>query len=138
MDMLVEISQLIVMEVMVEAGLRRERKGLELDDFKEDEGLTVIPHLEKKMGNSNAREPLIEVAGDEVNRGKWWNRVLETEEAKQQVLFSLPMIITNGFYYLIPLISVMFAAHLGQLHLAKATLANSWATVSDIPKQYTI
>ncbi|KAF4388508.1 hypothetical protein F8388_012485 [Cannabis sativa] len=101
MDMLAEISQLVGMEVMVEAGPRRERKGLELDDFEEDEGLF-------------------------------------TEEAKQEVLFSLPMIITNGFYYLIPLISVIFAGHLGQLHLAGATLANSWATVSGIPKQYTI
>ncbi|KAF4390506.1 hypothetical protein F8388_006003 [Cannabis sativa] len=138
MGMLAEISQLIGMEVMVEAGLRRERKGLELDDFEEDEGFTTIPHLEKEMGNSDAREPLIEVERDEVNRAQWWNRVLETEEAKQQVLFSLPMIITNGFYYLIPLISVMFAGHLGQLHLAGATLANSWATIYDIPKQYTI
>ncbi|KAM6584718.1 hypothetical protein CsatB_011720 [Cannabis sativa] len=82
------------------------------------------------MENSDVREPLIEVEGNEVIRGKWWNRVLDAEEAKQQVLFSLPMIITNGFYYLIPLISVMFAGHLGQLHLAGATLANSWATVS--------
>ena len=64
------------------------------------------------------------------SRGKWWNKVLEVEEAKQQVLFSLPMILTNGFYYLIPLVSVMFASHLGELQLAGATLANSWATVT--------
>ncbi|PON88947.1 Multi antimicrobial extrusion protein [Trema orientale] len=64
------------------------------------------------------------------NRGKWWNKVLEVKEAKEQVLFSLPMILTNGFYYLIPLISVMFASHLGQLQLAGATLANSWTTVT--------
>uniref|UniRef100_A0A803NW64 Multidrug and toxic compound extrusion protein n=1 Tax=Cannabis sativa TaxID=3483 RepID=A0A803NW64_CANSA len=82
-------------------------------------------------GNSEAREALIEVEeGEVINRGKWWDRVLDAEEAKQQVLFSLPMILTNGFYYLIPLISVMFAGHLGHLHLAGATLANSWATVS--------
>ncbi|XP_062090445.1 protein DETOXIFICATION 18-like [Humulus lupulus] len=80
--------------------------------------------------NLDVREPLIEVEGNKDRRGKWWNRVLGAEEAKQQVLFSLPMIITNGFYYLIPLISVMFAGHLGQLPLAGATLANSWATVS--------
>ncbi|KAM6584719.1 hypothetical protein CsatB_011721 [Cannabis sativa] len=61
---------------------------------------------------------------------KWWKKVLEVEEAKQQVLFSLPLILTNGFYYLIPLISVMFASHLGPLQLAGATLANSWATVT--------
>uniref|UniRef100_A0A803NX51 Protein DETOXIFICATION n=1 Tax=Cannabis sativa TaxID=3483 RepID=A0A803NX51_CANSA len=81
-------------------------------------------------GNSDAREPLIEVEEIEVSRRKWWDRLLDAQEAKQQVLFSLPMIITNGFYYLIPLVSVMFAGHLGQLNLAGATLANSWATVT--------
>ncbi|CAI0395546.1 unnamed protein product [Linum tenue] len=40
------------------------------------------------------------------------------------------MILTNLFFYLIPLVSVMFAGHLGELHLAGATLANSWATVT--------
>ncbi|CAN0901478.1 Protein DETOXIFICATION 19 [Linum grandiflorum] len=58
------------------------------------------------------------------------NDVVDVEEAKIQMLFSLPMILTNVFYYLIPLVSVMFAGHLGQLHLAGATLANSWATVT--------
>ncbi|PQM33638.1 protein DETOXIFICATION 19-like [Prunus yedoensis var. nudiflora] len=40
------------------------------------------------------------------------------------------MILTNVCYYTIPLISVMFAGHLGELELAGATLANSWATVT--------
>ncbi|KAK0600256.1 hypothetical protein LWI29_013120 [Acer saccharum] len=64
--------------------------------------------------------------------GGWWRKVLvfDVEEAKNQVLFSLPMILTNVFYYSIPLVSVMFAGHLGQLQLAGATLANSWATVT--------
>ncbi|KAL6283593.1 hypothetical protein ACE6H2_014522 [Prunus campanulata] len=56
--------------------------------------------------------------------------VLDVEEAKKQVLFSLPMIFTNLFYYLITLVSVMFAGHLGKLELAGATLANSWAIVT--------
>ncbi|TXG67035.1 hypothetical protein EZV62_008310 [Acer yangbiense] len=70
------------------------------------------------------------------NRGggddSWWREVLvfDVEEAKNQVLFSLPMILTNVFYYSIPLVSVMFAGHLGHLQLAGATLANSWATVT--------
>ncbi|KAJ0100904.1 hypothetical protein Patl1_04702 [Pistacia atlantica] len=52
----------------------------------------------------------------------WWSKkVLDVEEAKNQVLFSLPMVLTNVFYIAILLISVMFAGHLGQLELAGAT-----------------
>ncbi|KAL9346068.1 hypothetical protein Peur_060921 [Populus x canadensis] len=58
----------------------------------------------------------------------WWIKLLDVEEGKDQVLFSLPMILTNAFYYLITLVSVMFAGHLGQLELAGATLGNSWCT----------
>ncbi|KAK8647881.1 hypothetical protein V6N13_121605 [Hibiscus sabdariffa] len=60
----------------------------------------------------------------------WWKNVLDLEEAKNQVLFSLPMILTNLVYYSLTLVSVMFAGHLGELQLAGATLANSWATVT--------
>ncbi|KAJ0100903.1 hypothetical protein Patl1_04703 [Pistacia atlantica] len=76
--------------------------------------------------------PLLEAAGDNHGEQSWWKKVLvlDVEEAKNQVLFSLPMILTNVFYYAIPLVSVMFAGHLGQLELAGATLANSWATVT--------
>ncbi|MFQ6656390.1 hypothetical protein Gotur_026511, partial [Gossypium turneri] len=56
-----------------------------------------------------------------------WKNVLDLEEAKKQVLFSLPMIVTNVVYHSITLVSVMFAGHLGELQLAGATLANSWA-----------
>lgn len=56
--------------------------------------------------------------------------MLDVEEAKKQVMFSLPMVFTNLFYYLITLVSVMFAGHLGDLELAGATLANSWAIVT--------
>ncbi|XP_010272489.1 PREDICTED: protein DETOXIFICATION 18-like [Nelumbo nucifera] len=57
-------------------------------------------------------------------------KVLDMEEAKKQLLLSFPMIITNVSYYAIPLISIMFAGHLGELELAGATLANSWAFVT--------
>ncbi|ONI13163.1 hypothetical protein PRUPE_4G206700 [Prunus persica] len=63
-------------------------------------------------------------------KGGWWNKLLDMEEAKNQVLFFLPMILTNVCYYTIPLISVMFAGHLGELELAGATFANSWATIT--------
>ncbi|PIN18346.1 hypothetical protein CDL12_09006 [Handroanthus impetiginosus] len=60
----------------------------------------------------------------------WWSKVLDVEEAKNQILFALPMILTNVSYYFIPLVSVMFAGHLGDLELAGSNLANSWASVS--------
>ncbi|KAK9688883.1 hypothetical protein RND81_09G018400 [Saponaria officinalis] len=57
-------------------------------------------------------------------------RAVDLEEAKGQIKIALPMVLTNVFYYLIPLVSVMFVGHLGELELASSTLANSWATVS--------
>jgi antibiotic biosynthesis monooxygenase (ABM) superfamily enzyme len=78
--------------------------------------------------------PLLERSNSSVEEGEKrrlrWKKVLDVEEAKNQILFSLPMILTNVFYYLITLVSVMFAGHLGELELAGATLANSWATVT--------
>ncbi|KAL6554230.1 Protein DETOXIFICATION 19 [Orobanche minor] len=60
----------------------------------------------------------------------WMGKVIDVEEAKNQILFALPMILTNVSYYFIPLVSVMFAGHLGDLELAGSNLANSWAAVS--------
>ncbi|VFQ98722.1 unnamed protein product [Cuscuta campestris] len=54
------------------------------------------------------------------------------EEAKNQILFALPMILTNTCFYFITLVSVMFVGHLGDLPLAAANLANSWASVSGL------
>ncbi|KAK7401809.1 hypothetical protein VNO78_13595 [Psophocarpus tetragonolobus] len=62
----------------------------------------------------------------------WWNKVLDMEEAKHQLSLSLPMILTNMFYYLITLVSVMLAGHLGELQLAGSTLANSWFSVTGV------
>ena len=81
--------------------------------------------------NLESKTPLIKAGhGEEETKKRWWQKVLDVEEAKKQVLFSLPMILTNVFYYSITLVSVMFAGHLGELELAGATLANSWATVT--------
>lgn len=80
--------------------------------------------------------PLLEEKREECccGEGRRWRlaatRLLDTEEAKDQVLFSVPMILTNVSYYCISLISVMFAGHLGELELAGSTLANAWATVT--------
>ncbi|KAF5182307.1 Detoxification-like protein [Thalictrum thalictroides] len=59
-----------------------------------------------------------------------WNKIIDVEEAKTQILFSVPMILTNVSYFSITLISVMFAGHLGKTQLAASTLANSWASVT--------
>lgn len=84
------------------------------------------------MSESTVSVPLLESGehGEEGSRVRWWNKVLDVEETKNQVLFSLPMILSNVFYYLITLVSVMFAGHLGDLELAGSTLANSWAVVT--------
>ncbi|KAF6136453.1 hypothetical protein GIB67_035012 [Kingdonia uniflora] len=67
---------------------------------------------------------------DREKKKEWWRKVLDLEEAKAQVFFSVPMIITSVSYYSITLISVMFSGHLGQVELAGSTLGNSWATVT--------
>ena len=81
----------------------------------------------KKM--EDRREPLLEL-GFEAKQWRWWKRGLDMEEAKLQLLFSLPLILTNVFYYMISLVSVMFAGHLGELELAAATLASTLASVT--------
>ncbi|KAL5714074.1 hypothetical protein ACHQM5_016083 [Ranunculus cassubicifolius] len=57
-------------------------------------------------------------------------KVLDTKEAKKQVMFSIPMILTGVSYYSVPLVSLMVAGHLGKLELAGSALANSWALVT--------
>ncbi|XP_040990045.1 protein DETOXIFICATION 18-like [Juglans microcarpa x Juglans regia] len=83
----------------------------------------ISPLLETRTGDDH---------GEEESKAVWWKRLLDLEEAKNQLLFSLPMILTNVFYYSITLVSVMIAGHLGELQLAGATLANSWAVVTGL------
>ncbi|KAK4779392.1 hypothetical protein SAY86_006920 [Trapa natans] len=68
--------------------------------------------------------------GDDAAIGSWWWWRFDAAEAKGQVQFSLPMILTNVFYYSIRLVSVMLAGHLGEMELASATLANTWTAVT--------
>ncbi|XP_077244359.1 protein DETOXIFICATION 18-like [Tasmannia lanceolata] len=84
-------------------------------------GSSASPLLEKQHYSSCDEE-----------EKRWWMKLLDVEEAKKQVLFSIPMMITNLSYYFIALVSVMFAGHLGELELAGSTLANSWATVTGL------
>ncbi|CAL4986257.1 unnamed protein product [Urochloa decumbens] len=60
----------------------------------------------------------------------WVARMVDTEEAMAQLQFGVPMVLTNMAYYGIPLASFMFSGNLGDIHLAGATLGNSWATVT--------
>ncbi|KAI4352258.1 hypothetical protein L6164_006527 [Bauhinia variegata] len=61
-----------------------------------------------------------------------WNKVLDFDEAKIQILYALPIILNSLFYYLITLVSAMFAGRLGELQLAGASLANSWNFISGL------
>ncbi|RWW19089.1 hypothetical protein GW17_00016872, partial [Ensete ventricosum] len=76
--------------------------------------------------------PLLQAHGGGEKGGAWWRRLIDVEEAKAQLLFAFPMILTNVSYYAITLISVMFAGHLGDVELAGATLGNSWGTVTGL------
>ena len=63
----------------------------------------VIVQIEMFENSSHAdSNPLLEDVGndhgEERKDGGWWiNRILDMEEAKKQVLFGLPMILTNVF-----------------------------------------
>ncbi|XP_020250847.1 protein DETOXIFICATION 18-like [Asparagus officinalis] len=60
------------------------------------------------------------------------SKVIDVNEARTQLLFSVPMILTNMSYYAVTLVAVMFAGHLGDVELAGATLGNSWGTVTGL------
>ncbi|KAI5390196.1 hypothetical protein KIW84_075491 [Lathyrus oleraceus] len=61
---------------------------------------------------------------------KWWNKILDIEEAKHQLMFSLPMILTKLLYYSITMVSFMIVGHFGEVELAGATLVYSWFGVT--------
>ncbi|XP_017618066.1 protein DETOXIFICATION 18-like [Gossypium arboreum] len=66
----------------------------------------------------------------EGTNGRCWKKVMDLGEAKTQIMFAVPMVLSNVFYFSITMVSVMFAGHLGEVELAGSTLANSWATVT--------
>ncbi|XP_010684778.2 protein DETOXIFICATION 18 isoform X1 [Beta vulgaris subsp. vulgaris] len=96
-------------------------------NFSQEEGELLFPKTRSRRQYNNGTAPFLKVEGGE---GIWWGMMIEPREAKEQILYALPMVITNVCYYLIPLVSVMFAGHLGQLQLAGSTFANSWAYVT--------
>ncbi|MCE5167055.1 hypothetical protein HAX54_035268, partial [Datura stramonium] len=70
------------------------------------------------------------VGESDISSNRWCAKIIDCKEAKNQVFFSVPMIVVNGSFYFINLVSVMFAGHLGKLELAASNLANSWAMVT--------
>ncbi|KAK6266307.1 hypothetical protein QUC31_017144 [Theobroma cacao] len=81
-----------------------------------------------------ATNPNLEVVSDvrrEGNyQGRWWGKILDLREAKEQISTALPLIVAYVFCYSMTMVSIMFAGHLGELELAGSSLANSWATVT--------
>lgn len=80
--------------------------------------------------SSGPKSPLLSSSSSSISSNRWCAKLIDVEEAKNQMIFSLPMVVVNSCFYFINLISVMFAGHLGKLHLAASNLANSWAMVT--------
>ncbi|KAH0723767.1 hypothetical protein KY289_006811 [Solanum tuberosum] len=96
-------------------------------------GQTPSPSPEKTPAPSPEQTPapvstLVEQKDNPLNKS--CGQIINCKEAKNQVLFSVPMIVVNGCFYFISLVSVMFAGHLGKLELVSSNLANSWAMVT--------
>ncbi|KAF7140015.1 hypothetical protein RHSIM_Rhsim06G0199800 [Rhododendron simsii] len=100
--------------------------------------MEIMPRSSTCSTSEARLQPDRSLAVDEVNddeeererEDRWWNKVVDLEEAKNQFLYFLPVIITNASYYLISVVAVMFAGHLGGLELAGSILALSWASYS--------
>ncbi|KAE8702281.1 MATE efflux family protein ALF5 [Hibiscus syriacus] len=58
----------------------------------------------------------------EGSNGKCWTKVMDFAEAKVQILFAVPMVLSNVFYFSITMVSVMFAGHLGDVEFAQLQL----------------
>lgn len=60
------------------------------------------------------------------------------EEGKKQVVLAGPLIAVSLLQYCLQVISIMFVGHLGELPLASASLATSFASVSGFSVLVTI
>lgn len=100
-----------------------------------------LRHASGPADGSSSMSSAAPLLGDEAGGGEpaprtppppssWVGRVVDAAEARAQLGFAVPMVLTSMAYYGIPLVSVMFSGQLGDVHLAGATLGNSWATVT--------
>ncbi|KAM3287083.1 protein DETOXIFICATION 18 [Capsicum chacoense] len=81
------------------------------------------------MASEDCKSPLL-LQPTDISCSRWCSKLIDVEEAKNQLMYALPMIVVNGCFYFINLVSVMFAGHLGKLELAASNLANSWSMVT--------
>ncbi|PHT25258.1 MATE efflux family protein LAL5 [Capsicum baccatum] len=81
------------------------------------------------MASEDCKSPLL-LQPTDISCSRWCSKLIDVEEAKNQLMYALPMFVVNGCFYLINLVSVMFAGHLGKLELAASNLANSWSMVT--------
>uniref|UniRef100_J3MEB9 Protein DETOXIFICATION n=1 Tax=Oryza brachyantha TaxID=4533 RepID=J3MEB9_ORYBR len=74
------------------------------------------------------------VAGDDDGYGQAASSVpvLLREEAKRQLRLAGPIVAGALLRYVIQMISIMYVGHLGELPLAGASMANSFATVTGL------
>ncbi|XP_004297925.1 PREDICTED: MATE efflux family protein ALF5-like [Fragaria vesca subsp. vesca] len=99
-------------------------------DVEDAQNVGSLPIDLVSLSNLQMHSECCKEEGEESSPGTCCKNLLDIEEAKIQILFSLPAILTNLFFSLITLVSVMFAGHLGELQLAGAALANSWGNVT--------
>lgn len=67
---------------------------------------------------------------DFLDEGGGFSTVRFVEEVKRQLGLALPLIAVNMLQYCLQVISVMFVGHLGELPLASASMATSFASVT--------
>ncbi|CAI0394007.1 unnamed protein product [Linum tenue] len=91
------------------------------------------PKQKMDKNPSDLQAPLIVLSSTEQSsRQSRFSRDEILEEVKKQLWLAGPLISVNFFTYLLQVISVMFVGHLGELPLAGASMATSFASVTAI------
>lgn len=84
--------------------------------------------MDSGRGVQAAKQPLLQSTAENGCLSKF----IDVAEARKQIVLALPIILTNLIFFFIPLVSLMFAGHRGQLHLAASNLATSFAAASGL------
>ncbi|KAK7251705.1 hypothetical protein RIF29_35128 [Crotalaria pallida] len=93
--------------------------------------------METENQNASLQFPLLQNSGQdglrvdvEQNKKRVVERTEIIVEVKKQLWFAVPLIFVNLLPFCIQVISVMFVGHLGELALAGASIATSFASVT--------